>query len=168
MVSYITVRWRWLKEIFLNGCSSCTSSPSYVTYNPSHRGPQRRVSLHHPTNSVAVWLIMQGLLDLGGTDGGCVQPNSGTELSDDLTHGPHIWTLVPLTTPLQHLWSWVGFIPHVHSRVETISEEFGQSQVNDYCSVCVMFHLKEKYDFLCMKYFFAKLQRTELHMCIIQ
>lgn len=74
----------------LTGWIADIASPLYVIYDCSHGGPQGRVTLHHPAHNMAVWLILQGLLDLGGTHGGCVESNPGTELSDDLTHGPHV------------------------------------------------------------------------------
>ena len=146
-VSGIDVGWRWLEVVFLCRCvgdASCSSGPSYFTDDPPHGGPQRRVGLHHPAHSVAVWLIAQGILDLGWADGGRVQPDPGAELGDDLTHGPHVWALVPLAAPLQHLGGRVGLVAHVNGRVEAMSEELGESQVDDHRSVGVMFHLEDK------------------------
>ncbi|TNN67757.1 hypothetical protein EYF80_022073 [Liparis tanakae] len=122
---------------------SCGLLP-YVTDDPAHGGPESRVGFHHPTHSMAVRLIGHDLLDLGGADARRVKSNPGAELGDDLTQGPHVGALVPLAEPLQHLGGRVGLVAHVHGGVEAVSEELGQSQVDDDGSVRIVLHLEDE------------------------
>lgn len=122
--------------------SQTSAGPPHVTHDAHHGGPQGRIAFHHPAYGLAVGLVAHHLLDLGRADAGGVQPNAGAKLGDDFAHGPHVRALVPLAVALQHLGGRVGFVSHVHGRVEAAAEELGQTQVDDHGSVGVVFHLE--------------------------